>query len=366
MNSFLKKTSILLYSILIFGCQNAEVKTIDKLQLNFLSEFILPENIVVDSTIVGGLSGIDFYNDLYYLVCDDASNPRYYEATIEIKNTEIFSIDIKKVIRIKDSSKYLDLESIRYNANTKQVFLTSEGHIFKGKPPLLISVDSVGNIKSTIEIPKAFLPNSKQKPRHNATLEGLSNSYNDNGYWIAMELPLEVDGPEPQLTKTKSPVRITFIDAKTNKAENQFVYLLDAIAKQPKGNFAVNGLTDILEYDKNKFFVIERSYSSGLGNQSNTIKIFSVDASQATNTLQTDSLSNKDYITATKKLLLNFERLRDKLTNNSIDNIEGICFGPILRNGNKTLLLVSDNNFNRFEKQLNQFILLEIATQKSK
>lgn len=366
MNSFLKKTSILLCSILIFGCQNAEVKTIDKLQLNFLSEFILPENILVDSTVVGGLSGIDFYNDLYYLVCDDASNPRYYEATIEIKNTEIFSIDIKKVIRINDTSKYLDLESIRYNAKTKQLFLTSEGHIYKGKPPLLISVDSVGNIENNIEIPKAFLPNSQQKPRHNATLEGLSNSYNDNGYWIAMELPLEVDGPEPQLTKTKSPVRITFIDTKTNKAENQFVYLLDAIAKQPKGNFSVNGLTDILEYDKNKFFVIERSYSSGLGNQSNTIKIFSADASQATNTLQMDSLSNKDYIPATKKLLLNFERLRDNLTNNSIDNIEGICFGPILSNGNKTLLLVSDNNFNRFEKQLNQFILLEIATQKSK
>ena len=355
------KKIIILFFVSIFGCNNVNDKTHDKIQLNFLSEFILSENIIIDSTVVGGLSGIDYYNGLYYLVCDDASNPRYYEATIEVNNKAISNINIKKVVRIEDTSKYLDLESIRYNAKTKQIFLTSEGHIFKGKSPSLISVDSIGKIENNIEIPKAFYPNSIQKPRHNGTLEGLSKSYSENGYWIAMELPLEVDGPEPQLTKTKSPVRITFIDDLTNKAVNQFAYLLDTIAKQPKGDFAVNGLTDILEYDENIFFVIERSYSSGLGNQSNTIKIFSVNASQATNTLVMDGLSDKDYIPATKELLLDFENLRDKLTDNNIDNIEGISFGPTLSNGNKTLILVSDNNFNRFEKQLNQFILLEIV-----
>ena len=53
--------------------------------------------------------------------------------------------------------------------------------------------------------------------------------------------------------------------------------------------------------------------------------------------------------------------LRDKLTNHIIDNIEGISFGPTLYNGNKSLLLVADNNFNKFGDQLNQFILLEIV-----
>lgn len=361
MSDFIKKISVLLIFISNFGYQNITDITHDKLQLKFLSEFILPENVIIDSTVVGGLSGIDYYNGLYYLVCDDASNPRYYEATIEIDSTVISNVKIEKVIRIKDTSKYLDLESIRYNDKTKQVFLTSEGHIFNGKSPLLISVDSIGIIENNIEIPKVFYPNSIQKPRHNGTLEGLSKSYNDNGYWIAMELPLEVDGPEPQLTETKSPVRITFIDALTHNAINQFAYLLDPVAKQPKGDFAVNGLTDILEYDKNKFFMIERSYSSGLGNQSNTIKIFNIDATEATNTLKMNSLIEANYIPATKELLLDFENLRDKLTDNSIDNIEGISFGPTLPNGNKTLILVSDNNFNRFEKQLNQFILLEIV-----
>ncbi|MCF6295204.1 MAG: esterase-like activity of phytase family protein [Flavobacteriaceae bacterium] len=362
MNSIIKKISILFLCISILGCKSIDVKPHKKLELKFLDEYILPEAVMIDGTVVGGLSGIDYYNGLYYLVCDDAFNPRFYEATITISDTIISNIEITKVVKIRDSSKYLDLEAIRYDSKTNKVFLTSEGHIKNQKQPLFFNVNTTGKIDKTFNIPLAFYPNSEQQPRHNATLEGLSKSYNEEeGYWITMELPLKADGPEPQLVKTKSPVRITYINTITNETVKQFAYLLDPIAKQPKNKFAVNGLTDILEYGKNKFFVIERSYSSGLGNQSNTIKLFNVDATKATNTLKMDNLITESYVSGTKTLLLDFEQLRDKLTNNSIDNIEGITFGPTLSNGNKTLLLISDNNFNRFEKQLNQFILLEIV-----
>ncbi len=356
-----KIISVLLCCISIFGCKNIDNKLSDKLQLKFLDEFVLADDIVVDSTLVGGLSGIDYYNGLYYLVCDDAKDPRFYEANIIISDTKISNITITKVVKINDSSKYLDLETIRYDSNVNQIFLTSEGHINKQKPPLFFSVNSEGDIANEFKIPLAFYPNSIEKPRHNATLEGLSKNYNEKGYWIALELPLKIDGPEPKLIPTNSPVRITYVNTGTNKIEKQFGYLLDPIAKEPKGDFAVNGLSDILEYAKDQFFAIERSYSSGLGNQGNTIKIFNVDATKATNILKIKSLKDKDYERATKELLFDFESVRDKLTNNSIDNIEGITFGPTSPNGNRTLLLVADNNFNRLEKQLNQFILLEIV-----
>ena len=360
MNNYIKKISILLLNISVLGCKSVDVKTHNELELKFLDEFILDENIMIDSTLVGGLSGIDYSDGLYYLVCDDASNPRFYEANIEITNTEISNVTIEKVVRIKDTSKYLDLESIRYDTEKNCILLTSEGHIKNQKKPLFISINESGKIEDDFIIPSAFYPNSIEKPRHNGTLEGLSLSQGNKGYWIAMELPLEVDGLEPQLTKTTSPVRITYINPLTNESTRQFAYLLDAVAKQPLNNFAVNGLTEILEYEKDNFFVIERSYSSGLGNQGNTIKIFKVDASKATNTLKINSLKESAYISATKELLLDFENYRNNLTNNSIDNIEGMTFGPTLSNGNKSLILVSDNNFNRLEKQLNQFILLEI------
>ena len=314
---------------------------------------------------MGGLSGIDYYNGIYYIVSDDAYNPRYYEAAIDVRQGKIADITIHKVIKVIDSLNYLDLESIRYGSNN-ELLLTSEGHISSKKDPLLLSVDSLGTVKKYYNIPAHIKSSSKQKPRHNGTLEGLTISFDKKGYWIAMESPLEADGVEPALVITNSPVRITYIDKESNFPTKAFAYKLGLIAKAPKGKFAVNGLTDILMYEKDKFYVVERSYSSGLGNQGNTVKIFNVDASKATNILDFDSLKEGSYIPARKELLFDFESIKDSLTEKSIDNIEGISFGPILENKNKTLLLVADNNFNKLGPQQNQFILLEIVDQNSK
>ncbi|MCF8274116.1 MAG: esterase-like activity of phytase family protein [Flavobacteriaceae bacterium] len=361
MNKFFLRITLILFCLSILGCKSVKISNYKNLKVTFLSDYILPEDIFVNSTEVGGLSGIDFCNETYYLVCDDSNNPRIYEASITIENNKISNVSVDKVILINSSSDFLDLESIRFDEHSKEILLTSEGHIFKKKDPLFFSINESGDIKDRFQIPESFKANSLQKPRHNGTLEGLCTAFNKKGYWLGMELPLEADGPEPQLENTKSPVRITYINAKTKMPEKQFSYFLDPVAKKPLSNFSVNGLTDLLEYDENIFLVLERSYSSGLGNQGNTIKLFKVDASKATNTLKMDSLASTDFNPAKKELLVNFEGLRDKLTDNSIDNIEGITFGPKLPNGHKSLILISDNNFNRQEKQLNQFILLEIT-----
>ncbi len=356
----MQKLSLLVIVLTLIGCSATKTQNSKKIQLQFLDEYILSDTLTIDQTVVGGLSGIDYYNDTYYLACDDARNPRYYTAKIDINQRKINTITIENVILIKDTTHFLDLESIRYDKTLDQVFMTSEGHINKQRNPSFFSINSKDNHNNYIEIPNAFFARSKQEPRHNGTLEGLSESIDGKGFWLAMELPLKADGPEPELKPTDSPVRITYIDTETNKATKQFAYKLDAVAKQPKGNFFVNGLTDILAYDKNSFFVIERSYSSGLGNQGNTIRIYSANTSLATNTLEMGSLKDAKYIAASKELLFDFEEVRSQLTNKSIDNIEGICFGSTLANGNKTLLLVSDNNFNTLGEQLNQFILLEV------
>ncbi|WP_353734985.1 esterase-like activity of phytase family protein [Okeania sp. SIO2C2] len=47
------------------------------------------------------------------------------------------------------------------------------------------------------------------------------------------------------------------------------------------------------------------------------------------------------FLQCKKKLLLDFSTLEIVL-----DNIEGITFGPKLADGQRSLILVSDNNFN--------------------
>ncbi len=360
MSNILLKFSLFVLVLFVYGCNSAYVNDSKNLKINFLSEYIVSDNLIIDNTVVGGLSGVDYYNGKYYLVCDDPNNPRVYEAKIDIDNEKISNITFEKVIIVSDTSKYFDLESGRYDPDSNQILLTSEGHILRNKDPLFFSINTSGIIQNTFQIPEAFNSNSIQKPRHNGTLEGLCLASDKKGYWIGMELPLELDGPEPQVTSTKSPVRITYVDAKTKQEERQFAYFLEPVDKEPMGDFSVNGLTDLVQYNANTFLILERSYSSGLGNQGNVIKIYEADVSSATNTIKISSLNDTKYIPAKKKLLLNFEKIREKLTDNSVDNIEGIAFGPKLSNGNQSLILVSDNNFNVLGKQLNQFILLEL------
>lgn len=360
MSNYYVRIYIFILSIIISGCKGHALKPQKKLQVNFLSEYILPYNVIVDSTLVGGLSGIDFYNGRYYLACDDSKNPRFYSGIIITEDDKISDVKIDRVTILKDDFQFIDLEAIRYDANKNLIVLTSEGHISLKKDPLFFSVNTSGDIQNTFEVPDAFKARSIQKPRHNGTLEGLCVSFDKKGFWIAMELPLEVDGPKPKFETTHSPVRITSINSETQQPESQFAYFLDSVAKKAKGNFSVNGLTDLIQYDENTFLIIERSYSSGLGNQGNTIKLFKADVSNTTNTLALDQLKDANFVAAKKELLLDFEDLRDRLTDRSIDNIEGITFGPVLANGHQSLILVSDNNFNSLEKQLNQFILLEL------
>ena len=143
-------------------------------------------------------------------------------------------------------------------------------------------------------------------------------------------------------------------------AVKEVAYNLDGIAKLPINYFAVNGVVEIIEYDLDKFLVMERSYSAGYGSHGNTIKIFRVDVTKATNILNLEKLKGQDFIFAEKELLFNFKTERKKLTEHIIDNIEGMTLGPKLENGEQSLIVVSDNNFNSFVKQLNQFILLKI------
>ena len=338
-------------------------KKSQKIELVFLDEYVLPANQIFNNTKIGGLSGIDFFDGNYYLVVDDSKLPRYYKAIIEIKKKAIIHIDFVEVVFFKDHPYYenhtLDLEAIVVNNN--KITLVSEGAINKNKNPVLFSTNYNGEFLFDFELPTNFLVSHEPKPIHNKTLEGLSNSYHNDGFWTAFELPLIQDGDEPSYQKANSPIRITYFDKKTRKATKEFAYQLDPITKPYVGDYNLNGLTDILEFKPNHFIVIERTYQSEKGTQGNTINLFHAWIEKtSTNTLTINSLKQTDFIPLKKELVFSFDTVKNKLTEGIIDNIEGITLGPILENGNQSIMLISDDNFQLFGKQLNQFLLLEI------
>jgi hypothetical protein len=344
---------------LFLGCNNLQPNENSSIQLKFLDEFVLPNDLYLDATLVGGLSGIDFHNSQYYMVCDDSKNPRFYKANISISNYKFDTIQLNTVVTLAKSNAFLDLESIVVDSVSNEILLVSEGKINKGMDPSFFSVNELGEFKTDYKIPQYFRATGKYRPRDNGVFEGLSKDFNNDGYWIATELPLKTDGPKPKFTETTSPVRFTFFN-KEGETTKQFAYLLDRVGKRPLGDFSVNGVTDLLAYAPNKLLIIERSYSSGYKNQGNVIKLYSVNHSNAVNTINIKRLTKVNYYPVKKDLIFDFATVQEQLTNKSIDNIEGMCFGPILPNGNKSIILISDNNFNMDNNQINQFILMEV------
>lgn len=340
--------------------------------LEYIDESVLA-NQEIDGVPIGGFSGIDYQNGKWYIICDTSTPPiRYYEADVSYTKDGFTSVGITTMIEIKDDTGtplaqgVVDPEAIRFDSGTSTIIYTSEGSITNGVDPALIEIAPEGNQIKRFTLPDNFKANTVDNssgPRHNGVLEGLSLDFENKGYWVSFELPLIEDGPEPTTTDTQSPVRITFINRTSGSAERQFAYELDPVMREPAlgTTFAINGLVEIIEYDTNKFLALERSFSSGYIDGGNTVKIYKVDATNATNTLSIETLTTATYTAVTKTLLFNFESIRNQLTNNTVDNLEGFSFGSKLKDGSRTIVVISDNNFNSFFPQLNQFIVLKVV-----
>lgn len=360
----MKRSLLLLPFLSLFiGCASSRIDN-SNVKLTYLDEYVLDANTQIESNKVGGLSGIDYNDGEYYLVCDQASKPRFYRAEIAFDKL-IDTIRIREQIMLDRSNEFLkahtmDMESIRFDEANNQVLITSEGAIEDGQDPSVVRLTPDGKFISAFKIPEQFTTSGNQKPRNNGVFEGLAEGIEKEGYWVATELPLEKDGPAPKFYPTRSLARITYYDAAGQSAKKQFTYKLGRESKLPINFFAVNGITELLEYKKDRFLVLERGYAAGYGSHGNTIKVFDVDASRATNTLKMETLKKKKIQPATKKLVFNFKSIRKQLTDKIIDNIEGMCFGPVLPDGKQSLIFISDNNFSSYGKQLNQFILFEI------
>ena len=62
----MKFLSILFFSLFIFSCASHK-KYSNKIELSFLDEYIIPLGEEFEGTSIGGLSGIDYVDDTYYL-----------------------------------------------------------------------------------------------------------------------------------------------------------------------------------------------------------------------------------------------------------------------------------------------------------
>lgn len=362
----MKKIFTLLLIISLFSCGVTKIPEKQSYQLKLLDEYIIPAESYFGTYEIGGLSGIEFRNDSLFLIDDRSTKPIIYTVKWEASGKKIDSLVFLKSINLKETDaefrkKSMDLESIILG-NDQTYWLSSEGNIQHQKDASIFKVDYNGKFISEVRLPEYMKVGGDNQPRNNAVFEGITWNYKKEKIWAATELPLENDGKKPQLWNTFSPIRFTKFNPTSGEAEQQFIYRLDRIVRLPLLPFYINGITEILSLNKHEFLVIERAFSAGRGKHSNRVKLFVTNYKDASNSLDIQQISKNDQLqTAEKYLLLDFKKIRKQLPSQRIDNIEGLCFGPKLANGNATLLFVSDNNFNSFGDQITQVIWMELV-----
>jgi len=374
---------VLIFCLLVFtACTPSQritkTQTTSISQLKFLGEYDVPNGKQFKETTIGGLSGIDHdeKRDVYYLISDDRSaiNPaRFYTAKIYVKESGIDSvefIDVRSLLqkngKVYPNSKQdplhtPDPEDIRYNPAGEEIIWSSEGErIVKPnnivlEDPGVMTIDRNGDYKDSFELPvNMHMHATENGPRQNSVFEGATFSNDHKNLFVSVEEPIYEDGPRAGGKDSTAWIRIIKFDAETKKPVAEFAYQIEPVAYRaiPPGAYKINGVSDILWIEENKIMVVERCFSTG--RLSCTIRVFLADLNGATNIADINSLqTHPAEKPVLKKLLLNMDKL-----GRYIDNIEGITFGPILPNGHRSLIFVSDNNFSLLQRT--QFLFFEI------
>lgn len=332
----------------------------------FLGEDILPTGLMFEDTEVGGLSGLayDAALDVYYAISDDRSTidpARFYTLRIDLSDGSLDDGDVVVVgvTTLLDAAGQpfapgsVDPEDIALTQD-RTLVITSEGDAIALIDPFVREFWLDGRQLSNVAVPNYYdpVPDATSGIRNNLALESAGITGNGDFLFTATENALIQDGPAATLT-TSSPSRILRYD-QVGRPDREFVYVVEPVPDPPipTDAFATNGLVDLLPLNSTRLLAMERAFSTGVGND---VRIYLVDTTGATNVLGLralpEDLSTVDVVL--KTLLLDLDRLG--LT---LDNLEGLEFGPVLPDGSQSLLMVSDNNFS--PTQVTQFLAFSV------
>jgi hypothetical protein len=343
-------------------------------RLELIGQYVVPNDTVVNGTAVGGLSGIDYdrANDAYYLISDDRSdiNPaRFYVAKLDVSASGIKGVTFLRTLplqqpdgtmfpkKTESPGRTVDPESIRFNPRAGTLYWSSEGDKSVPVDPFVREMTAAeGRHVREFALPphfKAASPsNTSQGVRNNFAFEALTLSTDGTKLYTANEAALFQDGPAADLG-VASPVRVLRYDVASGRGDGEFVYVVEPVTKPPvpPTGSRDSGLVEMLALDDRRFLMLERGFSQGAGN---TIKLFIAEFDGATDVSGMPTLAGRNYTPMKKTLLLDLDSLGVRL-----DNMEGMTFGPTLPDGRRTLVLVSDNNFNR--NQITLFLAFAVT-----
>jgi len=336
----------------------------------------IPTGTLFEGVEFGGISGLDRAADgTYWAISDDRGGergtPRFYNLAIDHDASGAVSVRIRKQVLMQRedgtafpaNARTVDPEAVRVAPNG-DLYWSSEGNWSATAgamyQPFLRQMTTDGRFVREFAVPSAYryVDNATTGGRSNKLFEALAVTP-DGTVYVANEDALIQDGPLTTV-QAGSVVRVTAMDPATGKPKGQYAYALpaipvDAAAGAPFG--PDNGLSEMLAVGNRQFIAVERAFASGIGN---TIRLVLTGITDSTTDVSAiDKLVGATYQPMTRRVLLDMPITWQGI---KLDNIEGLSWGRTLANGNRTLVLVADNNFTA-TTQATQVIVLEVVMQ---
>ena len=340
--------------------------------LRYLGQQIMPSGLVALNTTLGGLSGIDLVDQLapnvarFVAISDDPgqrARPRFYTMVIDLSkfsldaNPGFAGVHIERVTHMRrpegdyfnaaedQPDAWVDAEAIRVDRSRNRLYWSSEGFQRDALvAPFIRAMDGNGGHQHDFALPYYYLPTAdcSRGVRNNLAFESLALSSDGNTLVAAVENALCQDGAPADFGQS-SPVRMLFFDLNRAALIRELVYPVDPAAAAPPmpGAYARNGLVELLTWDERRTIALERSYTAGKGYQ---VRLYLADLAEATPVTGLPTLVGAAYRPIKKALWFDLTTLGIKL-----ENLEGLSFGPRLANGNRSLIVIADNNFLPFE-----------------
>jgi len=364
--------------------------------LSYLGQQIVETGREFQGQPVGGLSSLDYdpATRRYLAISDDRSElapARFYTLTLDLTHFSRGAKPGSEGVRFVASTPLLDLdgqpfkrrqvdpEGLRLDARRGLIYWSNEGQRINGgmQAPTVRRMKPDGQPAGEFPVPAYYLPQGSAGGLaagdvgvyNNLAFESIAITPDGRSLWTMSENAL-VQDDLPTAVGRGSRARMLSFDLDSGAAGAEYVYEVGPVPLPPAkaGDFATNGVPDMLALSDHEFIVIERAYAVDAATPGrspvtgqptgNSVRLYLVDTRGATNVAGWSSIKGRELTPVRRRLLLDLATLKnDDGSPLALDNLEGICFGPEWQ-GRRTLLLVSDNNFN--PTQFTQFLALTV------
>lgn len=360
---------------LLGGCALPRVSAEERLFLNVSVELMgsatLPKQSF-DGEPVGGISAIayDVIRDRLYGLSDNRDRPRFYTFRLTDLSSPTLSVEAVTYLKDAQGNPYtpgqLDPEGMALTPSNT-LLISSEGSPRRNIAAAISEYDlATGQLKTDLPIPERYLFDSLLSPaaervseadkdqvleqtqgiQENLSFEALAINVSSGtgGVYEPYRLFVATEGPllqdldfAPEIPYKNRLLHYT-IDPYQTTLISEHLYEMDLA---PSGA-VLHGLSEIAVLDQGgHFLALERSY----GFQGFALKLYQLASGGATDisaiaSLRSNGSDPSGIMPIRKQLVLDFAALPL-----SLQNYEAMTFGPSLANRDRSLFVMSDDNF---------------------